>query len=525
TTNIDITEAGKIAYMDLWLDIERLDAGLSDSSNFIYSLTNTSANTPYDNPIVLGTFKGLGQGYKINLLNSNTNTEGEYTLWIWLDAKETSSTTMNQNFTLKLNGECRDENRQEPIEVPNIQDDLIPVKLTDNPIDGYQVTTISSTDPSWYNYGNKEWANAILVSSDARSKYLNTTGVPVLESDILAYFVWIPRYAYQIWTTDATTTTSPQEINIRWESGTSEYTNGLQVGEYRTHPAFWWDTDGDRQVDSGETISGIWVGKFETTGDDTIPKVKPNQTPLVSQTQSEQFATALKFSGASFVNNVVTSGTGKSSYGLTSNIDSHMMKNSEWGAVAYLSHSIYGINTEIRKNNYSYGEQTGCGASYALRNSADTVTTCVIPYGSGLVSYPQSTTGNITGIFDMSGGKWDRVMGNYANTEVNGGFDATAGTGFFAQLSNQKYYDLYPSDIFNGDVSTNVTKFSVATCSGHALYETKSWYGDAADFVTSTYPWFSRGGSYGNTSYTGAFYVSFHDGSAVTNNGFRVVLF
>ena len=38
-------------------------------------------------------------------------------------------------------------------------------------------------------------------------------------------------------------------------------------------------------------------------------------------------------------------------FGLASS-DSHMMNNREWGAVAYLSHSAYGINNEIRINNY-----------------------------------------------------------------------------------------------------------------------------------------------------------------------------
>ncbi|MBQ8219483.1 MAG: hypothetical protein IJZ79_07005, partial [Bacilli bacterium] len=216
--------------------------------------------------------------------------------------------------------------------------------------------------------------------------------------------------------------------------------------------------------------------------------------------------------------------TGTSQYGLTSNIDSHMMKNSEWGAVAYLSHSIYGINTEIRKNNYSNGEQTGCGASYELKDSADTVTTCAISYGDS-IEYPQSTTGNITGIFDTSGGKWERVMGNYANTKLNSGFDDTAGTGFFAQLSNQKYYDLYPSDRFNGDNATNVTKCSIATCGGHALFETKSWYNDYADFVNSSGPWFSRGGGYDGDSRAGAFGFGNDSGNASTYGGFRVVLF
>ncbi|MBQ8218967.1 MAG: hypothetical protein IJZ79_04370, partial [Bacilli bacterium] len=467
--------------------------------------------SPDDGVIVKGNFKGLiANQDKVMLLENidyNEETTESYYLWIWLDEAETSTETMNQNFRFELGGVCSDL-LPEP-DTPVIKDGLIPVTIANNGA----ATTISKTDPNWYSYGNKEWANAILVTDSSRSKYLNTSNVPVTESDILAYFVWIPRYAYKIWTTDATTTTSPQEIGIRWERSSKEYANGLQIGEYRTHPAFWWDTDGDRQIDSGETISGIWVGKFETTGSDTTPTIKPKTTPLVSQAKSVQFDTALKFTGASLTNKAtITYGTGTSQYGLTSNIDSHMMKNSEWGAVAYLSHSIYGINTEIRKNNFNEGNQTGCGASYELKDSADTVTTCAISYGDS-IEYPQSTTGNITGIFDTSGGKWDQVMGNFANTEVNGEF----ASGFFSQISNQKYYDYYNFDA--------VTSCTIVTCGGHALFETKSWYNDYASFVFSSYPWFSRGGSYVNDSHGGAFYFSRNGGDAYASDGFRVVLF
>ena len=135
-------------------------------------------------------------------------------------------------------------------------------------------------------------------------------------------------------------------------------------------------------------------------------------------------------------------------FGIT-NSDSHMMKNSEWGAVAYLSHSNYGINDEIRINNYrkdttTYATLTGCGASTA---NASVAATCNITYGSAS-SYPQSTTGNISGIFDMSGGALEYVMGNYNNT---------IGSSGFSTLPNAKYYDNYPASIFAGDYNTNMT--------------------------------------------------------------------
>ena len=40
-------------------------------------------------------------------------------------------------------------------------------------------------------------------------------------------------------------------------------------------------------------------------------------------------------------------------YNYKRDMDSHMMKNTEWGAVAYLSLSNYGINGEVRINNSS----------------------------------------------------------------------------------------------------------------------------------------------------------------------------
>lgn len=56
-------------------------------------------------------------------------------------------------------------------------------------------------EEDWYNYSKKRWANMALVKSSARSKYLGMESIDVSSSDILAYFVWVPRFKYKIWTT------------------------------------------------------------------------------------------------------------------------------------------------------------------------------------------------------------------------------------------------------------------------------------------------------------------------------------
>ena len=173
-------------------------------------------------------------------------------------------------------------------------------------------------------------------------------------------------------------------------------------GEWYTHPAF---TFGEEQ------LPGIWVGKFETTGDATTPTIKKGVSSLRSQTVYTQFKTALKFAGGSVDGSYAVNFAGSTYYGLPSTADTHMAKNNEWSAVASLSHSKYGINSEIRINNSGY--TTGCGANEP--NKAYSGGACEIVYGSGRALYPQSTTGNITGVFDMSGSAWEYVMGRYSS--------------------------------------------------------------------------------------------------------------
>ena len=489
-----INENGKTIYMDLWLDINKLDSGLSNSTHFNYAFT-TDDSYPTE-AIRSGNFNGKRVGDKIMLLDSKTfsvSTTDTYYLWIWLDAAETSSDTMDQSFSLSLNGSCTDKQLPYSEDIlnggyPQLDNGMIPVVISDTGV----VQTINSTDSNWYSYKNKEWANVVLVNGDSRSNYLNTTGVTVNEDDILAYYVWIPRYKYKIWSVDNDNKKGKeQEIEIVFEKKSDSKTLGTQIGEYRTHPAFTFGSD---------ELNGIWVGKFETTGSASVPTIKGNNDSLVNQNVSTQFSTAQKF--------------GTSTYGSTSKVDSHMMKNSEWGAVAYLSRSKYGTNKEVRINNY-YNKEflTGCGAN--TENESES-TTCGIVYGKA-TSYPQSTTGNITGIFDMSGGASEYVMGYYSGASTTWGANSEGNYAGFSSKPASKYFDDY--------TTTNpLTACNGGICYGHGLSEVNTWYGGYSGFANAEFPWFMRGANHYNGADASTFYSSGAYGAAFGYYSFRVVL-
>ena len=209
----------------------------------------------------------------------------------------------------------------------------------------------------WYDYDNKMWANSVTVSSTNRSKYLSANpGTEIPMDDILTMQVWIPRYKYKVWNynSDGTKSSNEQEIEISFEDGTAttgeiscedaisgtdrapsetcklKETNATCTddtcnGKTYTHPAF---TFGDKE------IKGVWIGKFELTGTISNITTKPNLSSLRNQTVS------------SFETNIMNMKNSNNQYGLSTNTDIHMIKNSEWGAVAYLSHSKYGTCTD-----------------------------------------------------------------------------------------------------------------------------------------------------------------------------------
>ena len=365
---------------------------------------------------------------------------------------------------------------------PVLADGMIPITYSDT-LSTWVKANTKNTNFNWYDYSNKMWANAVMVTSDKRDTYMNAeVGTEVKEDDILAYYVWIPRYRYKLFNVDFNENTSPQVIDVEFVDGTSRQNDETtcQVsdtgeetclnkanGNWYTHPAF---TFGNQE------LKGIWVGKFETTGSTTTPTVKPGVSSLRSITVANMYNTGKLFRSTDYITN---NGINQS--------DSHMMKNIEWGAVAYLKQSNYGLGiTDITiNNNSSYYTGGGTGTSYKT-------------------NIGQSTSGNITGVYDMSGGAFEYVMGNYNKTAGSSGLTVS---GVPAEHI----------DIYSG---TSV----VASHLGDALGETAGWYSDYANFVYSAYPWFKRGGYYGNGDDAGVFCFSYDAGGGSTLGGFRVVL-
>ena len=187
---------------------------------------------------------------------------------------------------------------------------------------------------------------AIRSYYDADKTYKD--GTVITENDILTYLVWIPRYRYEIFddgtniSVTATDSVNIQTINIVFENKDMTTSTGDTVGEYLTHPAFTFGS---------EELNGFWVGKFETTGDVTTTTIKPNIASLRNMNVSTIFTTTRDMESSGNI------------YGIEANeVDTHLMKNIEWGAVAYLSHSIYGLNGNMRYNNSS-NYITGCAAT------------------------------------------------------------------------------------------------------------------------------------------------------------------
>ena len=341
----------------------------------------------------------------------------------------------------------------------------------------------------WYDYDAKEWANAVVLNSGVTKN----VGDEVAEEDVALWYVWLPRYKYTIFNGN-NGSAAAQLINVTFESGTnrtgtvtcsdnadgsetcSTITNGTST---YTHPAFKF----------GNTeLTGFWVGKFEVSGSTSAITVKPNVTSLRTQTVSS-FFTAIQ--------------NAKTTYGIN-NADSHMMKNMEWGAVAYLKQSKYGLGTTDIAVNTNSNFYTGGGQSDAYKTNV-----------------AQSTTGNIYGVYDMSGGACEYVMGNMKNSS-NAFYSSYAG---FTTAPDSKYYDSYKYD--SSSYTTHARgKLGDATKETLATFGNSSggWYGDGGFFPDSSNSWLFRGGYYGDGTVAGVFYFYHYNGGGISYFSARAVL-
>ena len=217
---------------------------------------------------------------------------------------------------------------------PILKDELIPITIDE---DG----TVKKADltSEWYSYANKEWANAVILKDESEI-YVDNEVIP--ESAIESYFVWIPKYRYQLWDLglyDSLTSIDTSKVHeipiIFGDYNTSDSANGecttpmesgesgnCAVGDYMTHPAF-------LSIPS----TGFWVGKFETGYEGAT------STSEAQQNVNDSSKIIVKPNTYSW-REIQVANAFYSTYDYKRNLDSHMMKNTEWGAVAYLQHHI-----------------------------------------------------------------------------------------------------------------------------------------------------------------------------------------
>jgi prepilin-type N-terminal cleavage/methylation domain-containing protein len=393
----------------------------------------------------------------------------------------------NSNYSKVVNQLGYDSSRG--VNEPKLATGMTPIKWN-----GTSWVDTTTSDSDWYNYNttDKKWANARTADG--------------------SMWVWIPRYIYKIssgWHSNTTGTIDIQfskGIEDNWNSDVignidTDQTSNASNNKWTNHPAF----------DFGSTkLTGIWVAKFEATAsegvsngyisDGSCPSGGDNVTTktikILPNIQSWRCITV----GNMFTNTRNMETNSVYGWGTTgTGIDTHLMKNTEWGVVAYLSKSNYGQGTNEIWINPANNFTTGCAGTSATSGST---TGCTNAYNSANGVHA-STTGNIYGIYDVSGGAWEYVAAyvNNGNSNLSYGASITSAT--------SQYKDAYTVGVPDSQTNTHALTMNFK---GDAVYETSSsytgttsWFSDYSSMPYASGPWFIRGGAWSDGSITGAF--------------------
>ena len=274
-------------------------------------------------------------------------------------------------------------------------------------------------------------------------------GTKINNEDVNSYFVWIPRFKYKLWNATGENNIDTYNayqigIDIVFEKDNESsgvifcenlecYSDELKItkitqndnGKYYTHPAF-------KNLD--EELSGIWVSKYEVSNNNQNIESKPNNEVWTNNYLSS-FYQSIKKIGNNY----------------------SMIKNTEWGAITYLSHSKYGV---------------------CQNNNCQTITPNTT-YISGNNLY-DTTTGNIYGVYDMAGSATEFTMSNYTDNPnelslTNSNFQNTP-------ISNNDYNLYYNNGFILGDATKELS------------LESGIWYNSTNNFINSTNNWLARGG-------------------------------
>ena len=367
------------------------------------------------------------------------------------------------------------------VNTPNLEEGMTAIKWDEAKNDWIETT---GSDQEWYDYTAKKWANAMTEDG--------------------SMWVWIPRYAYQIADNYHTNSATGGTINIKFlkddsnvaYDGTSTWDNVSGQGKWNVHPSF----------NYGQEVSGIWVAKFEASPEGAT----------TNPSNSEYDGTGKKLQvkpGVSSWSNIAIGNAYTVCLNYNSILNSHMMKNDEWGAVAYLSKSKYGKqNEEVWINNSSSYITGSAGNSASAGSNEGTTNDYTSTQG-----VKASTTGTVYGVYDMSGGAHEYVAA-YVNGE-NNRLIIYGKALINGETKTKNVYEKASRDYYEDNYNANSSKY------GDAVYEVSksggyysSWYGDYSHFPDFYGYFFERGSGYSRGAYAGV--LAFHYSSGGSTNGY-----
>ena len=432
---------------------------------------------------------------------------------------------------------------------------LVPIEIGDNG----DITEVIKGTEDWYSYteSDRKWANAITRDG--------------------SMWVWIPRYAYKITYNNSSDKAQGATIDIVFlKDDTNLDKNGNdvtqsnyqdekgQIGAYTVHPAFQDGTNNNfANGEWDDEIRGFWVSKFEAgypEGNNNIKKISSGLTYSANNASSNFYGSIVADTTEMYYpvfvpntysyNNIIISdmyalcktiGQPGNPYGFEpEEVDSHIMKNSEWGAIAYLTHSKYGRNgQEVTINNVNLNNSIPTinavtGMAGADISSAVNITTIdkIMDGTSGSYTWETvqgrkaSSTDTVYGVYDLSGGMYEYTSGYVYNG------NASLDTYGYKLVhdgpvdQSTKYKTVYTKS--STDIHTDNYHQSVnMSRKGEAIWETSTdgkgktaWFADYTVFPNRQYPFLRRGGYYGDTTSAGLFNF---DGSG-GGSGFHAIV-
>ena len=295
----------------------------------------------------------------------------------------------------------------------------------------------------WYDYGinSKKWANILMPDG--------------------SYYVWIPRFAYYI---------NDDKIDIKFLQGTTNVTfDGINIEtdsrystKYNVPKAFtkFTDTTADLQYKYGqykEELPGIWVSKYECTiekqEDDELQyliKSKPfmditknaelKYTSLLTYAREMVcFLDKYGFKNVTYPDgritevdeiNLKTTNIPTGFPEIVGKIDTHIIKNSEWAALSYLSYSKYGANGNPVNSNLKYtsGEKNGVFNESSIETSS---------------------TANAYGVFDLTNNRPEFVAASASEVVIEGSLSINNSTPWITIYPDT--FNSYKSDLNYGN--------------------------------------------------------------------------